>query len=64
MTAPRCPQCGKELTKVPSIYADTTAPYWSPTKAGDWLCYTCPDNGKGRHGVAYFWNYEVNNNEP
>ena len=59
MIDPPCPQCGEELTPVPSIWLDNTAPFWSPTKAGEWLCTNCPDNGKGRHGVAYFWEHEV-----
>lgn len=55
-----CPRCGRSLEKVSyrpgagSLNRDQ----WESSRAGDWWCEACPDNGRGNAG-AYYWDREL-----
>lgn len=55
----QCPQCGSPLTEVPRRSNWLNADQYAASKAGDWFCESCPDNGRGNSGLCYFWDSEI-----
>jgi hypothetical protein len=53
-----CPQCGKELLKVPAFLAEKASKYcWKINPVGDYACVNCLGAG-GR--TKYYWADEIN----
>lgn len=59
--SPRCPQCGDALEKVTqSPHGMLNSEQFDAVKAGDFLCRSCPDNGRAANKKhAYFWESEL-----
>ena len=57
----RCPQCKEAVRRVvQSLGSLLNADQWNATKAGDWLCVSCPSNGRGKSLYGrYLWESEV-----
>lgn len=55
-----CPTCQAQLSPVryPSGRTPLSRDQWEGSRAGDWWCMSCPDNGRGKNG-AYYWDKEV-----
>lgn len=55
-----CPQCGGRLTRVNRMPgAWVNADQFASMRAGDWYCPACPDNGRGKSGLCYWWHHEL-----
>jgi hypothetical protein len=54
----KCPQCRNKLERVPDSKW-MNSDQWEASKAGDWFCKTCPDNGRSSSGLCYWWNREI-----
>lgn len=54
-----CPGCRGELVEVPRHGKWLNDEQWAASKAGDWFCRKCPDNGRGKTGLCYWWDREV-----
>lgn len=54
-----CPNCGKAMEQVTYPGGMLNRDQWEATRAGDWACDNCPDNGRGRSGLCYWWEREV-----
>jgi hypothetical protein len=63
--APKCPVCGNTLQEV-RYNSDCMLNFdqWESQIAGNWYCTTCPDNGRGATGYAYYWNKDVGVSKP
>lgn len=56
----QCPQCSGPIEKVRQPAGSSlNSNQFESVKAGDFICRTCPDNGRGQSGMAYFWNREL-----
>lgn len=57
---PPCPTCGTPLNEV-RYNSDSmlNRDQWESQIAGNWFCRTCPGNGRGSSGYAYYWDHEV-----
>ena len=55
----KCPQCQNDLKEVPRRSNSLNQYQYEASKAGDWFCETCPDNGRGKTGFCYFSDAEV-----
>lgn len=59
--SPLCPICAKPLEAVrynPDSMLNEDQ--FASVRAGDWVCSTCPDNGRGWSGLCYWWSHELN----
>lgn len=56
---PRCPGCGGTLVEVARHSKWLNDDQYASVKAGDWMCDTCPNNGRGKNPVCYWWDHEV-----
>jgi hypothetical protein len=54
----KCPNCGTKLKPVPRS-RNLNSFQWASVKAGDWFCETCPDNGRGKTGLCYWLDEEL-----
>lgn len=54
----RCPKCKSVLKRVRNESL-LNAEQFDSVKAGDWYCETCPDNGRGKSKLCYWWNAEL-----
>ncbi len=59
----KCPVCGGKLLRVRNESGWMNNDQFDAVKAGDWMCETCPDNGRGQSGKCYWWNSEVESNQ-
>lgn len=59
----RCPQCNGQLIEVPRHSNWLNDDQYAASKAGDWYCETCPDNGRGGSGLCYWTDAEVDDHE-
>lgn len=59
----KCPNCSKPLKEVPRHSKWLNDDQYEASKAGDWFCENCPDNGRGNSGLCYFWDREVEASE-
>jgi len=58
---PRCPGCGGEVRKVRQDLNTSclNADQFDAIRAGDYYCEACPDNGRGKSKLCYWWEKEV-----
>jgi hypothetical protein len=56
---PVCPECGTELRAVTNDGGYLNDDQFDSVRAGDWYCFRCPGNGRGRSGYRYYWDREV-----
>ena len=55
-----CPTCGKPLTEVRYDSGSMlNRDQFDSIRAGDYFCASCPDNGRGKSGLCYWWKHEV-----
>lgn len=61
---PKCPGCGGPVKSTGPRPGWMNTEQWDADKAGDWYCETCPSNGRGRTGFAYWTDEEVRAEPP
>jgi len=60
----KCPTCGGKLDTVTYPGGYLSRDQWESEKAGDYVCRSCPDNGRAANKqFSYFWKSEVPNSE-
>ena len=62
---PKCPVCNGVLEQITYPRGSMfNRDQWQSMIAGDWICHTCPGNGRGRDtSVCYWWDAEVKKGE-
>lgn len=56
----RCPKCKTPLQVVKQTGGMMlNHDQFDAIKAGDYVCETCPDNGRGKSGKCYWWKHEL-----
>ncbi len=56
----KCPDCDNELEEIVlPLNSMLNEDQFESVKAGDFVCYNCPPNGRSKSPYKYFWKSEL-----